>query len=104
VKSHPSHFQLMAEESFPAQTTDVVNAPPYIAESTRDSVRDGTHSGWLLSPSEEGYLMFVPLDAKLCSPSCILTISQSAVSTVDFSKASIGTRWHECYSPDSAPP
>jgi len=46
-----------------------------------------THTGWLLSPAGEGYLMFVPLDA----PN-ILAIPSSRASSVDFSRASLGPR------------
>ena len=71
--------------------------PPYIREQNY-SYRQ-LHTGWLLSADRQAHLMFVPPDARLPDPSNILTIPPSAVSYVDFSNATLGSQWTDCYSP-----
>ncbi|KAF9481793.1 hypothetical protein BDN70DRAFT_875930 [Pholiota conissans] len=65
----------------------------------RQKSKASTHTGWLLSTgSDSHYLMFVPLAANLPDPSNILTIPQSRASSVDFTSASIGPEWSNCFS------
>ena len=73
--------------------------PNYIREQAKNPPHGQPHTGWLLSADAQAHLMFVPLDARLPDPSNILTIPPSAVSSVDFTNATIGSRWHDCYSP-----
>ena len=56
-------------------------------------------TGWLRSPSGEGYLVYVPAEAQLPGESNILTIPPSAVASIDFTHAKLGTVWQECYKP-----
>jgi WD40 repeat protein len=69
----------------------------YIREKAGDSGGDQSHTGWLLSPDQQAYLMFVPTDALLPDSSNILTIPCSAASSIDFTHATLGPRWHDCY-------
>ena len=71
---------------------DLSASLPYICERSQLGP-----TAWLLSPSGEGRLMFVPLDAQLPTECNVLTISRSTDSSVDFTNASLGRRWHECY-------
>ena len=57
------------------------------------------YTGWLLSPDRQAYLMFVPVDALLPDSFNILTIPNSAASSVDFKNAAIGSQWNICYTP-----
>jgi len=79
------------------QVSRVVLLPSYIREKAVDSTGLLTHTGWLLSPAREGYLMFVPLDALLPDSANILTIPHSHSSSVDFTGVFLGPRWHNCY-------
>jgi len=75
-------------------------ASGYIRESTKHaSHRDPIYTGWLISPDGQAYLMFVPLDALLPDSFNILTIPDSAASSVDFTNSSIGSQWNGCYTP-----
>ena len=69
----------------------------YIREQANDP--SSGYTGWLLSTDRQVYLMFVPLDARLPDSFNILTIPHSAASSVDFTNATIGPRWHDCYRP-----
>jgi hypothetical protein len=69
----------------------------FIREETGDSDGVKRHTGWLLSPDQHAYLMFVPPDALLPDPPNILTIPNSTASSVDFSHAMLGPGWHYCY-------
>ena len=71
--------------------------PHYIREQANDP--SPGYTGWLLSTDRRAYLMFVPLDARLPDSFNILTIPQSAASSVDFTNATIGPRWRDCYCP-----
>ena len=71
----------------------------YIWEKAGDSGGDQRHTGWLLSPDRQTYLMFVPTDALLPDSSNVLTIPRSAASSVDFTHATLGPQWHNCYRP-----
>ena len=53
--------------------------PSYIREKTVDSTGLLTHTGWLLSPAGEGYLMFMPLAAPLPDSANILTIFHTPI-------------------------
>ena len=57
------------------------------------------HTGWLLSPHEEDYLMFVPPHERLPDASNILTIPYSFTAHVDFTSSTLGPQWLDCYSP-----
>ncbi|KDR66484.1 hypothetical protein GALMADRAFT_80797 [Galerina marginata CBS 339.88] len=59
------------------------------------------HTGWLLSPQEEHYLMFVPLSANLPDLSNILTLPRSHAASVDFTSSTLGPEWHKCFSESS---
>jgi len=69
--------------------------PHYIREQVNDP--SPRYTGWLLSTDRRAYLMFVPLDARLPDSFNILTIPHSAASSVDFTNATIGPRWRDCY-------
>jgi len=71
--------------------------PHYVREQVNDP--SSGYTGWLLSTDRQAYLMFVPLDARLPDSFNILTIPHSAASSVDFTNATIGPRWHDCYHP-----
>ncbi|KAF9524137.1 hypothetical protein CPB83DRAFT_948682 [Crepidotus variabilis] len=81
---------------------DASTALQYIREMIWHSDEYGDtqkHTGWLLSPIHQGYLMFVPLTAQLPDAASIMTLPTSAASCVDFTNARLGDQWHECYSP-----
>lgn len=71
----------------------------YIWEQVITSAQSLNHTGWLLSPFGEGYLMFVPLSENLPDDANILTIPSSAVGHVDFSDAKLGLEWGSGYIP-----
>jgi hypothetical protein len=71
---------------------------PYIQQKKADSSGLQRRTGWLLSPDEEQYIMFVPLSAKLPDSSNILTLPQSHVASVDFTSSTLGPEWHNCFS------
>jgi len=73
--------------------------PHYIREQAKNFPHGQPHTGWLLSAHAQTHLMFVPLDARLPDPSNIVTIPPSAASSVDFTNATIGSQWHDCYLP-----
>ncbi|TFK17156.1 WD40 repeat-like protein, partial [Coprinopsis marcescibilis] len=56
-------------------------------------------TGWLLSPHQREYLMYVPPEAKLPRPPTILIISQSPSSSVRLTLDTMGDQWHQCHSP-----
>ena len=60
---------------------------------------DREYTGWIISPSREERLMFVPLDESLPDSYNIITIPPSACSSIDFSHARLGTHWVDCYLP-----
>ena len=70
--------------------------PHYIREQANDP--SPTYTGWLLSTDRQAYLMFVPLDARLPDSFNTLTIPHTAAS-IDFTNATIGPRWRDCYCP-----
>ncbi|PPQ92961.1 hypothetical protein CVT25_000161, partial [Psilocybe cyanescens] len=70
----------------------------YIREEVATSIHVLEHTGWLLSPDGEGYLMFVPSGESLPDDANILTIPQSLVAHVDFSNSKLGPEWGSCYS------
>ncbi|PPQ86834.1 hypothetical protein CVT25_012554, partial [Psilocybe cyanescens] len=74
-------------------------ASRYIREEVATSTRGLEHTGWLLSPGGEGYLMFVPLGERLPDDANILTIPQSLIAHVDFSNSKLGPEWGSCYTP-----
>jgi len=76
-----------------------ITEPHYVREQTKNSPHGKLHTGWLLSADGQQHLIFVPLDAWLPDPSNILTIPPSAASSVDFTNATIGPRWRDCYCP-----
>jgi len=84
-------------ETVPGSGNELVLLPSYIREKTVDSTGLYTHTGWLLSPAGEGYLMFVPLDALLPDSANILTLPPSLASSVDFTGANLGPQWCSCY-------
>ena len=55
-------------------------------------------TGWLLSPQQEHYLMFVPPTANLPDSSNILTLPQSYTASVDFTYSTLGPEWQNCFS------
>ena len=57
------------------------------------------HTGWLLLPHGEGYLMFVPPHERLPDAANILTIPYSFTAYVDFTESTLGPQWLDCYSP-----
>jgi WD40 repeat protein len=63
----------------------------------RDTIR--TYTGWLLLPSREGYLAYIPLEAELPDESNLLTIPSSAAPSINFTRSKLGTAWQECYKP-----
>jgi WD40 repeat protein len=73
----------------------------YIRERIVDSDRNEPYTGWLLSPpsytGSSARLMFAPPEAALSDTSNILTIPCSARSYVDFTRATFGPQWAECY-------
>ncbi|TFK18305.1 hypothetical protein FA15DRAFT_675382 [Coprinopsis marcescibilis] len=58
-------------------------------------------TGWLLSPHQREYLMYVPPEAKLPRPPTMLIISQSLSSSVCLTPDTMGDQWHQCHSPCS---
>ena len=54
---------------------------------------------WLLSPSGEGYLAYVPVEFGLPDDSNVLTILKPAIPSIDFRPARLGMQWYECYQP-----
>ncbi|PPQ89030.1 hypothetical protein CVT25_003940, partial [Psilocybe cyanescens] len=71
----------------------------YIREEVATTVHVLEHTGWLLSPGGEGYLMFVPPGERLPDDANILTIPQSLIAHVDFANSKLGLEWGSCYSP-----
>ncbi|KDR66490.1 hypothetical protein GALMADRAFT_1155520 [Galerina marginata CBS 339.88] len=69
----------------------------YIRQKITDSSGYQRHTGWLLSPQEEHYLMFVPLGANLPDSSNILTLPRSYAPSVDFTSSTLGPEWHKCF-------
>ena len=69
----------------------------YIRERIVDSNRHKQYTGWLLFPHNSNRCMFVPPEAQLPDASNILTIPPSARSYVDFTHATFGAQWAECY-------
>ncbi|KDR79298.1 hypothetical protein GALMADRAFT_1363458 [Galerina marginata CBS 339.88] len=69
-------------------------------DASTATLTDGSqHTGWLLSPHGEGYLMFVPPAERLPDDANILTIPHSSIAHVDFINSSVGLEWTSCYSP-----
>ncbi|KDR81250.1 hypothetical protein GALMADRAFT_1124665 [Galerina marginata CBS 339.88] len=71
----------------------------YIRQKIADSSGHKRHTGWLLSPQEGHYLMFVPPAENLPDPSNILTLPRSYAPSVDISSATLGLEWRNCFSP-----
>ena len=109
-----SHTSLMCSVKFSTDGAQIVSGsydhsvqvwdthmqPRYIREHTKPfNYFHPTYTGWLLSPDRQAYLMFVPLDAWLPDSFNILTIPNSAASSVDFTNAAIGSQWNSCYTP-----
>ncbi|KAF9471319.1 hypothetical protein BDN70DRAFT_977049 [Pholiota conissans] len=65
---------------------------------------DQRHTGWLLSPLTNHFLMFVPPDAKLPDFSNILTMPRSAAASVDFTFSTLGPNWSSCFSSEGSVP
>jgi WD40 repeat protein len=105
------HTELVNSVAFSTDGTHIVSGssdisvrvwdmqPHYIREQTKSPLMSPTYTGWLLSTNRQAYLMFVPLDALLSDSFNILTIPHSAASYVDFTNATIGSQWHDCYTP-----
>ncbi|KAF8157273.1 WD40-repeat-containing domain protein [Crassisporium funariophilum] len=72
-------------------------SPRYIRELGM-SVHDVQHTGWLLTPGGEGYLMFVPPSERLPDDDNILTFPPSFCAHVDFTDSRVGPAWTTCYS------
>ena len=64
-------------------------------QKTVDSSGYHKYTGWLLSPHEEHYLMFVPITAGLPDSPDILPLPQSA--SVDFTSSTLGSEWCNCF-------
>src|SRR5258705_7089934 len=73
VQSTQSHFRVMAERFSLAWGMSRCYCPPTLGRRLW-TLLAFTHTGWLLSPVGEGYLMFVPLAAPLPDSANILTI------------------------------
>ena len=82
------------DKSMPTQWTSL----RYIRQKTADSSGYPTHTGWLLSPQGEHYLMFVPPTAQLPDSSNILTLPKSYAASVDFTSSALGSEWCNCFS------
>ena len=74
-------------------------ASRYIREKIDNSTDGPSHTGWLISPQGEEYLMFVPPGERLPDDANILTIPHSYVAHVDFTTSRLGPEWSSCYSP-----
>ena len=76
-----------------------VSTSRYIWEEITTSIHGPKHTGWLLSPHGEGYLMFVQPGERLPDDANILTIPHSYVAHVNFTTSRLGPNWSSCYSP-----
>ena len=86
-------------KSVPVWTLPTQHTPfCYIRQKTADSSGYQTPTGWLLSPQQEHYLMFVPPIANLPDSSNILTLPQSYSASVDFTSSTLGHKWNNCFS------
>jgi len=74
-------------------------ASHYIREAIATSTHGPVHTGWLLSPSGKGYLMFVPPGERVPDDANILTIQHNFIAHVDFTNSRVGPEWRTCYSP-----
>ena len=86
---------VVADKSVPTQWTSL----RYIRQKIAESSGYPSHTGWLLSPQGEHYLMFVPLTAQLPDSSNILTLPPSYAASVDFTSSALGSEWCNCFSP-----
>ncbi|KAF6742239.1 WD40-repeat-containing domain protein [Ephemerocybe angulata] len=76
--------------------------PSYVNEIVAKPPKPDSRTGWIMSPSENNRLMFVPPSGNLPQSPCTLVISEKApCSVVDLSSATLGTKWSHCYSPHS---
>ena len=89
-----SNNKSMQVLAVPTQRTSL----EYVRQKTMDSSGYHRHTGWLLSPQGEHYLMFVPLTAGLPDSSNILTLPQSSAASVDFTSSTFGSKWCNCFS------
>ena len=71
----------------------------YIQEIAKSKYGE-KHTGWLLSPHGEGYLMFVSPGARLSDDVNILIIPQSFVAHIDFTHSRLGPNWGTSAKPD----
>ncbi|KAF9485945.1 hypothetical protein BDN70DRAFT_870420 [Pholiota conissans] len=71
---------------------------------SRQKDADQRHTGWLLSPLTNHFLMFVPPDAKLPDSSNTLTMPRSAAASVDFTFSTLGPNWSNCFSSEACVP
>ena len=100
--SEPAAFSVNGK--CPASDSNDKSMPPqwtslrYMRQKTADPSGYPRHTGWLLSPQGEHYLMFVPLSAELPDSSNILTLPQSSTASVDFTSSSLGSEWCNCFS------
>jgi len=90
-----SNSKLVHMWAVPTQRTSL----RYVRQKTTISSGYQRHTGWLLSPEGEHYLMFVPLTAQLPDDSNILTLPPSYAASVDFTSSTLGPEWHNCFCP-----